>query len=73
MVKIKEISNAMLKEYLQAYQELLKAEPHSKELKFKVEAINKAIHNRELLGINIESGNNTPPLEKIKGLFSRKK
>ncbi|MFT6630594.1 MAG: hypothetical protein ACJAS4_000536 [Bacteriovoracaceae bacterium] len=73
MVKIKEVSNEQLKEYLIAYQEILSLDPHAEGVSEKVDAIRKALHNRDLLGIKVGSKNAITPLNKLKNIFKKKK
>ena len=72
MIKIKEVSNEQLKDYLVAYQEILNLDPHAEGVSDKIEAIKKALHNRDLLGIKVGSTNSTTPLSKIKNIFNKK-
>ncbi len=73
MIKIKNISNDQLKEYLEAYKELLELDTNNEEIDFKVKAIEKAINNRELLGIKVKKSQNETTLTKFLSKLKKSK
>ena len=68
MVKIKELTNFELNEYLEAYEEILGYNPDDDQVRFKVEAIKKALADRKLLGY--EGPQKQEKTQKKKGLLS---
>jgi hypothetical protein len=72
MIKIKDVSNEELKEYLAAYQEIFNLDPHAEGISSKIKSIKKALHNRELLGITVKPKAVKEPMGKIKNFFKKK-
>ncbi len=73
MPKIKDLSNELIQQYISAYQSKLRKNPDNQDLMYKIRAMEKALQDRSLLGINIKEKKQNTFLIKLKNLFSRKK
>lgn len=73
MPKIKDLSNELIQQYISAYQSKLRKDPDNQDLMYKIRAMEKALQDRSLLGINIKEKKQNTFLIKLKNLFSRKK
>ena len=73
MPKIKDLSNELIQQYISAYQSKLRKNPDNQDLMYKIRAMEKALQDRALLGINIKEKKQNTFLIKLKNLFSRKK
>lgn len=59
MVRIKDLETSELEKYLKAYKNLYSQEPDNDEAEFRIRAIEKAIADRELLGIETKPDKTT--------------
>ncbi len=73
MPKIKDLSNDSIQQYISAYQSKLRRNPGNQDLMYKIRAMEKALQDRSLLGINIKEKNQNTFLNKLKNVILRKK